>query len=69
MAQPVRRQPRDQFVERRQFARGQFNHPPDEVDAVDQLRDTVFDLQPGVYLEERGGLAVRVVEELDRTGT
>ena len=56
-----------QAIERSQFAGRQLDHPAHQVDAVDQLGDTVLDLQPGIDLQEGGGLARRVVEELDGT--
>ena len=55
-------------LECQDVAARELHHPRHQVDACDLLRHAVFDLQPGVDLEEVEGLGVRIEHELHRTG-
>ena len=60
--------PHDRVVVAQRFALGDPEHLADEVEAGDLFRDRVFDLQPGVHLQERDG-AVLAHQELAGAGT
>ena len=63
-----RDEPRALGLEIERLARGQAQHPRDQVDAVHRLGDAVLDLQPGVDLEEEEALVGGVDDELDGAG-
>ncbi len=65
---PLRLQTRGEFLQRREGARRQFDHPAHQIHTPDLLGHAVFDLQTGVHLKEIELLRSAVVDEFDRAG-
>ena len=56
------------LVGKDQFARGLVDHPRHQINAVDALRDGMFNLKPGVDLKEISLAPGDIIDELNRAG-